>query len=238
MMDDTHVLDSLPAYALGSLDEEEKRLVEEHVLGCHICRQELDEFQVVADNLLLAVPEALPPAALKGRLTERIQRLNRTPTKAPPGWRFPWPLPVGAIAAIVLIVILGISNLIFWQRLNTMEVITGPLGMRAVALQNTEAASKASGFVIISANGDDGVLVVDELPQLDESHEYQVWLMREGVSTSAALFSVDEGGYRGMRLTSPESLLLYSEVGVTIEPAGGSTSPTGEQVLRGSLFNP
>jgi anti-sigma-K factor RskA len=41
-----------------------------------------------------------------------------------------------------------------------------------------------------------------------------------------------------MRIEAPESLLTYAGVIVTVEPAGGSPEPTGEQVLTGSLFNP
>jgi hypothetical protein len=55
---------------------------------------------------------------------------------------------------------------------------------------------------------------------------------------SAAVFSVDESGYRGMRIEAPESLFTYLAVRVTIEPTGGSAQPAGEEVLRGSLFNP
>jgi anti-sigma-K factor RskA len=119
-----------------------------------------------------------------------------------------------------------------------VEVLTGPLGMRAIALQNTAAAPQASGIVIISSDGENGVLVVDELPQLDPGREYQLWLVRGKQDTSAAVFSVDESGYRGMRIEAPESLVAFSAVRVTIEPAGGSDQPAGEEVLRGSLFNP
>jgi len=117
-------------------------------------------------------------------------------------------------------------------------VLAGPLGMRAIALQNTDAAPAASGFVIVSADGEDGVLVVDELPKLDAQREYQLWLVRNGSTTSGAVFSVDESGYRGMRIEAPQSLLTYSSVLVTIEPVGGSVEPYGEHILAGSLFNP
>jgi anti-sigma factor RsiW len=238
MMDDMHVLDLLPAYALGSLDEDEARLVQEHLPGCLVCRRELDAFQRIADGLSLVAPDVPPPDALRHRLTERIQRLKPEPRQRSTGWRLPQRLvPAGLVAGLVLIVLLGISNLVLWQRLQSMEMVRGPLGMRAIALQNTTAASAASGFVVISADGADGVLVVDELPQLDENHEYQAWLVRDGVDTNAGVFSVDESGYRGMRLNAPESLLLYSNVYVTVEPTGGSGAPTGTQVLNGSLFN-
>jgi hypothetical protein len=139
---------------------------------------------------------------------------------------------------MLLVLLLLASNLVLWQRLNSLEVLSGPMGMRAISLQNTDAAPNASGFVIISSDGNEGVLVVDELPALDEQYEYQLWLVRNGSLTSGAVFPVDESGYRGMRIEAPETLLLYSSVLVTIEPAGGSTAPTGDTVLDGSLFNP
>ena len=238
MAEEMHVLESLPAYALGSLDAAEAQMVAKHLAGCHICRSELQAFQEVAGQIALMAPQAELPGDLKPRLMERIQSpdLSRSRTKR---WRFAEPsLPVGAMVGLVLIVTLAISNLLLWQRLDQLEVLAGPLGMRAIALQNTDAAPTASGFVVISADGQDGVLVVDELPALDAQREYQLWLVRNGSNTSAAIFSVDESGYRGMRIESPLSLLVYSSVRVTIEPVGGSADPTGEQVLAGSLFNP
>jgi anti-sigma-K factor RskA len=239
MSNDLHILDSLPAYALGSLDEEEARSVAEHLSGCFLCRQELSAFQEIADQLPLAVPDALPSDALKPRLMERIQNLNvKQPTQSV-SRRFPQRLlPIGALAGLVLILLLAFSNLMLWQRLNNLEVLTGPLGMRAITLQNTEDAPTASGFVIMGADGLNGVLVVDKLKQLDTTREYQVWLVRDATYTGGTVFSVDETGYRGLRLEAPESLLTYSSVLVTVEPAGGSPHPTGEQVLTGSLHNP
>jgi anti-sigma-K factor RskA len=238
MFADAHVLELIPAYVLGSLEEEEARLVKEHMAGCYLCRKELDVYQAVADQLSLAVPEAAPSAELKPRLMERIQSLKMKRATPSTGWRFAKQLvPLGAFAALGLIILLAFSNLLLWQKIRDMDVLTGPHGMRAIALQNTGRALEASGFVIVGADGQNGVLVVDKLPALDATREYQVWLTRDGSDTSGAVFSVDESGYRGVRLTPPESLLLYTSVQVTIEPAGGSERPTGSQVLIGSLAN-
>ena len=238
MTDDQHVLDSLPAYALGSLDAAEARFVADHLTGCHMCRTEFGAFQNVANQLALAAPDALPSENLKRRFVERIREINST---RPQPEKFAAPrrlIPVGGLIGMLLVLLLLVSNLVMWQRLNTLEVLSGPMGMRAISLQNTEAAPNASGFVIISSDGNEGVLVVDELPALDEQYEYQLWLVRNGNLTSGAVFPVDESGYRGMRIEAPETLLLYSSVLVTIEPAGGSAAPTGDTVLDGSLFNP
>jgi anti-sigma-K factor RskA len=238
MPDDAHVLDFLPAYALGTLDEVESRQVAEHVAGCSTCRAELGEFQAVAGQLGFIAPAVSPSPELKPRLMARIR--GGSPVRAEPARRrFPqWLIPAGAAAGLVLIVALALSNLLLWQRLNNLQVLSGPLGMRAIALQNTGAAANASGFIVVSPDGQDGVLVVDELPVLDPAHEYQLWLERDGQSTSGAVFSVDEGGYRGLRIAAAENLLTYSGARLTIEPVGGSAVPTGEEVLRGSLFNP
>lgn len=238
MTDDLHVLDSLPAYALGSLDEPEARLVTEHLTGCHMCRTELRAFQNVAHQLAFAAPDTAPSEHLKRRFMDRIREIQST---RPQPEKFSAPrrlIPIGGMIGMLLVLLLLVSNLVLWQRLNTLEVLAGPMGMRAIALQNTDVAPGASGFVIISSDGKEGVLVVDELPSLDAQYEYQLWLVRNGSTTSGAVFPVDESGYRGMRIEAPETLLLYSSVLVTIEPAGGSAAPTGDTVLDGSLFNP
>ena len=59
MSDDAHVLDSLPAYALGSLDAGEARRVEEHLLSCLVCRNESQAFQAVAEQLSFGAPAAV-----------------------------------------------------------------------------------------------------------------------------------------------------------------------------------
>ena len=211
-------------------------MVARHLAGCHICRSELQVFQEVAGQIALAAPQAELALDLQPRLIERIHSLNLQEHTKP--WLTRRLIPIGAMASLLLIGALAISNLVLWQRLDQLDVLAGPLGMRAIALQNTDAAPAASGFVIVSADGEDGVLVVDELPELDAQREYQLWLVRNGSTTSGAVFSVDESGYRGMRIEAPQSLLTYSSVLVTIEPVGGSVEPYGEHVLAGSLFNP
>jgi anti-sigma-K factor RskA len=237
MSTDAHVLESLSAYALGCLDESEDRLVSEHLSGCHICRTELQSFQSVADQLALAAPDAVPSPELKHRLLQRVDgvRPTRSESVRKPLFRF---LSLKGALGLLLILALLVSNILLWRQVNQMAAaITGPQGMRAIALHSSALKPDASGFVIISADGENGVLVVDQLPVLETERTYQLWLVRNKTNTSAALFSVDQHGYRGVRIMSPESLFVYSEIRVTIEPAGGSATPTGEQVLVGNLFN-
>jgi anti-sigma-K factor RskA len=241
MSDDAHVLELLPAFALGSLDSEEAGRVEQHLLSCLICRRDSDSFQAVTAQLGWMAPPADPSPDLKERLMERVQGSRSQPRSSnpiPSRSRLERLLPVWGLAGLLLIIALGGLNLFLWQRLSNQAAFMSPGGMRAVPLSPTDAASNATGFVLVSADGEDGALVVDGLPPLDESHEYQLWLIRNGERTSGAVFSTDENSYGGMRIRAPLSLLEYTSVGITIEPAGGSPQPTGERVLGGPLRLP
>jgi len=241
MFDETHVSDLLPAYALGSLDADEASHVEEHLLSCWICRNESNAFQTVAEQLSLATPAASPSPDLKDRLLQRVQTARPQQPVLAQAARRSWPerlLPVWGLASLGLIIALAAFNLSLWQRLNQLEFVTAPGGMRAIPLNGTDEASGATGFVLVAADGRNGALVVDGLPPLDADRQYQLWLIRDGQRTSGAVFSTDEESYGGMRIKVAGSLLEYSAVGITIEPAGGSPQPTGVKVLGGPLFNP
>jgi anti-sigma-K factor RskA len=241
--DATHVLDLLPAYVLGSLDSAEARRVHEHLLSCWLCRNESNAFQAVVGQLSFSAPTAVPSPDLKERLMQRVHDARpREPERvrqqrpARPFWERL--LPAWGLVSLFLIVALAGSTFLLWQRMNHLEFMTAPGGMRAVPLTTPDGSSHATGFVLISADGDAGALVVDGLPPLGESQQYQLWLIRDGQRSSGAVFSTDEHSYGGTRIRAPGSLLEYSSVDITVEPAGGSPQPTGTQVLGGSLFNP
>jgi anti-sigma factor RsiW len=44
MLAEEHVIDLIPAYALGSLEEDEARQVKTHLETCATCRAELTQF--------------------------------------------------------------------------------------------------------------------------------------------------------------------------------------------------
>ena len=102
-------------------------------------------------------------------------------------------------------------------------------------LAGSEVAPEASGIIYNSADGRNGTVIVDRLPQLGPDQQYQLWLIQHGQRTSGAVFSVDADGYRGLQIASPIPLQDYSAFGITIEPAGGSPSPTGQRVLGYNL---
>jgi anti-sigma-K factor RskA len=244
MSRERHVQELLAAYVLGTLEPDDARRVDEHLPACWLCRQELDELAGVADVLAFSVPAAEPSPEVKERLMRRVRaslppdrQAPARPAGPPARQRALLRVPAWGWAGLGLVLVLLASNLALWVRLQRLETITAPGGMRAVALAAAPAVPQATGFVVIGADGRNGALVVDRLPPLAAGQEYQVWLQRDGQQTSGGVFTTDESGYRGLRLEAPLSLFEYSRLGITIEPTGGSTQPTGTLVLGGPLFN-
>jgi anti-sigma-K factor RskA len=246
MMADTkheEILALIPAYALDSLDAQDAALVGGHLPGCEVCQAELAAYTAVVDVLPLAAPDSQPSPALKGRLMAQIKTApvaaKAAAPEAGPGWvqriseafqgLFAGPRWRPVAALIVLALALG--NIIQWQQAHAPDASS----WRRVRLAGTEVAPEASGIIYISADGRNGTVIVDRLPQLGPDQQYQLWLIQDGQRTSGAVFSVDADGYRGLQIESPIPLQEYGAFGITIEPAGGSPSPTGQRVLGYNL---
>lgn len=232
----------IPAFALESLSAAEARQVEEHLAGCATCRAELAAYQEVAAQMALAVPQVAPSAELKQRLMSRLPQPpapvlapNRAVTPETPRQERFWErwfrqTPALAWASLVLVVVLGVSNLLLYQRVQQVEK-ANPGQFQVVRLTSSQA--KASGVLVMNDEGDQGTLVVDGLRVLDAAQQYQLWVIRNGQRQSGGVFSVSDEGYGSLVVHASESLMTADGFGVTIEPAGGSPAPTGERVLAG-----
>ena len=118
MLPTNHVIDLIPGYALGCLNEEEKLQVAEHLKGCESCRLELDSYQHIVDELHQAAPAVAPPPDLKQKILLGVQQkpaLDKFETKLS-GWERLWNrlqhgAPVWAYASFVLVIILATSNI-------------------------------------------------------------------------------------------------------------------------------
>ncbi len=241
MLPTNHVNDLIPGYALDCLSEEEKLQVSEHLAQCNSCKIELDAYRRVVDELHEAAPKAEPPLDLKQKILIGVQpkRSSDQSGAVMPAWKRTWTrliggAPVWAYASFALIIILAVSNFWMLQRVNRLEATSQP-DFRVVNLAGTDKAPNATGLLVMSHDGNMGTLVVDSLPLLDESHQYQLWLIKDGERTSGGVFSVTQDGYGALAISSTQPLKDFPAYGITIEPAGGSPGPTGEKVMGGKL---
>lgn len=235
-MEDTHVRESIPAYALGALDAAEANQVAQHVRGCPACEAELAAFEETAALLALASPQADPPPDLKQRLMSGLDAAaasGEAPRRSLTGW-LPTLLPLWLPVSLVLLVVLAGTNLLLLQRVRGLEARPQSQFV-TVALSGTESAPAASAVLVIDPDGESAVLFTDALPVLGLDQQYQLWLIADGQRDSGGVFSVEPGGRGTLSVQTPRSLFEYDALGITVEPAGGSPGPTGERVLGGEL---
>jgi anti-sigma-K factor RskA len=232
MSDHKHISELIPAYALGCLDNDEAERVAGHLADCSDCQADLASYRQVVDELAYTAPTATPPPGLRDRLLETIQPVSAK-SSSQSWWQtlaglFRRPVPAWSLAgALVLLLVLGV-----WLILSSEPVIKPDASMQTITLLGTEASPESQAVLVISSDGDEGGLVVEDLATLDVDQQYQLWLVdREGQSTSGAIFSVDANGYGTTVITSPLPLTSYAGFCITVEPAGGSAYPTGEMVL-------
>jgi anti-sigma-K factor RskA len=242
MVVEEHVIEQIPAYAMNCLDQAEADRVEDHLVICSTCRAELKSYQEIVGDLAFTAPMVEPPARLKQALMDRVQADVASSEAFREDSASVWQRLLGMIrrispfwslASLVLVVVLITSNVLLWSQVNRLNAAQ-PAGMQLINLKGAAAVPGASGLIVISTDGRHGTLVVDDLPPLDQSKQYQLWLIKDGQRTNGGVFSVSPDGYGSLWVSSPEPLAGYSSFGVTVEPAGGSPGPTGEKVLGGN----
>lgn len=107
--------ESLGAYALGQLPEEERIRLEAHLEGCPSCSAEVEQLTAMVGPMSLAdparfdTPPALP-AALAGRVAEAVGRERRVKRRRRTGFGLAFAGASVAVAAVLVIFVLGGSS--------------------------------------------------------------------------------------------------------------------------------
>jgi anti-sigma-K factor RskA len=74
------VRELLPLLALDALDVDERDVLEDHLVGCNACLEDLAGFSETAAALALALPQSDPSPALKGRVLSEARRARLVPS--------------------------------------------------------------------------------------------------------------------------------------------------------------
>jgi hypothetical protein len=104
MTQSPHVTELAELYALGTLDERERALVDAHVRGCDACAARLGEAEATVAQLVV---ERTPSRELDRRM--RAAFTARTPLRARLPWR--WAAPLAAAAFVLGL----IPSLLLWS---------------------------------------------------------------------------------------------------------------------------
>ena len=236
------LLDLIPAYALGALDEDECAEFESWLVDDPEAQVILADYHTVAGHLLTLVPLRAAPDHLQADLRQRLAASPRGGVAARTGIlsqrRIVW---IFAAAALLVVAILGV----LFVQINSVDEATPTPGAaelyaQLVAQANSsrytivagEVDAEVSGNLIISSDGKQAVLCIWYLPSIAHDQTFQMWLIdTSGARTSGGLFQADpsqEAMYIRVPLDQP--VTAYKGVGVSLEPAGGvrmQTSPPG-----------
>lgn len=246
-MDRETFLDLIPAYALGALDEDE-RAAFEALLGQDAEAQALlAEYEAVAQALPLTASFHAAPAHLGDDLRRRVAASRAATNAAAPQAAAKKSLLYGRwlLAAAVLFVILGVSVVFaLRQQAATQEVCpeTQSLYQQIVSSQNSlrvplnvaEEFDGVWGDLFADPDLNAAILHVKDLPTLDETQTYQLWLAGAGPTVSGGLFN-GAGTDTCIVVPLEAPLAQYTGFGVSLEQAGGSPDPnrrTGPRVFN------
>ncbi|WP_029214857.1 anti-sigma factor [Kallotenue papyrolyticum] len=233
----------LAAYALGErpLDAE----LRAHLAMCEDCRQALAGYAQVARVLPYAAPAAVPSPALRARLLAAISSADAATTPALPRQsttRSRRPLPAWGLALAVVLALL-FWNVALHRHLDQQsrqlaasranwQAMVWLLNDAAVHPIRLQGASTATFWA--APDQTVGCLVAQGLPQPPAGHVYQIWLIQDQAVESAGTF-LPQGMDSWTIIRTNRSPLDYDLIRVTLEPAGGSTTPSGPVVLEGRL---
>jgi anti-sigma-K factor RskA len=233
-------LENIPAYALGALDAKDAAALEAHLQTCASCRDELTAYRATSDNLLMSLPPQEPSAALRKRIQNRLPSAQKN-TRPRLNWSFS---RVAVGLAIVLLLTLNVISISQVRALQSQQaqlmdqIQNGQMALVMLSYPHTQSfpiqADNVTGSLLLDREYNNAVLILRGLPVIPETQTYQVWLIAQnGERTSAGLVRPQTNvPFMSEPIDSAQALVNFVGVGMTIEPAGGSDSPTGQQIFR------
>jgi anti-sigma-K factor RskA len=111
----------------------------------------------------------------------------------------------------------------------TLALLSDPES-RLVSLAGLKPKPDAQGRLIWNPRSG-GLLVASNLPPLPEGKIYELWAIAGGKPLPAGLFGVDAQGSGRLVVTALAGVEAVDVFAVTLEPAAGVPSPTGEMYL-------
>ncbi len=233
---DIHALTG--AYVLDAVSGAEREAFERHLAECDACTQEVRELRETATRLALAAT-ADPPQELKARVLNQI----RTTRQSPPGTtvtplrrgRDKLALRLTSLAAAVLFVAAVALGVIVVRQNDELAQSRAQAAEMSEILRAGDArvvtVDKGAGgrmTVAMSRSENRMLLLTEGLPNPQEGKDLQVWTGHDGTMVSAGFLNPVNG----------EALLEITDfgdadaIGVTLEPDGGSDTPTLPAVME------
>jgi anti-sigma-K factor RskA len=220
--------DLLALEAVGALEASDRDTMERHLATCATCTQAAAEYADLASLLPAALEVVPPPARLRRRLMAQVYA-EATASPGLPWWR----RLISAIPANRAFTVAGAAALVAAIAFGIWGA-TGRIASPA-PVAYTVSGTTATGTLDVNPSGTQAVLTVKGLAALPSSRAYEVWLIPpQGSPKGVAFLSPGLSGGAWTAVVQG-SLAGYKSIAATVEPAGGSATPSNTEVLSGQL---
>jgi anti-sigma-K factor RskA len=232
------------AYALDALDARERAAFEAHYPSCDVCRADVLDFR----STLAVVAEAetmAPPPELKRRVLDEIAQTRQLSPHLPASVTDLAERRRRHRRTIATVVAAAVAAGLFAA--GALIVDGGDSPAYATELAKVFDYSDAR---LVTLDGDGGgrvrvawsggaeraVLLADDLPEAPDGMAYELWLIDEsGPIPMNVLDGADDGEIRDAIAIDRDSGRQATAWGITLEPAAGSASPTGDILYVSSV---
>jgi anti-sigma-K factor RskA len=228
----SELLDLAVPYALHALPEAEQRLLEARIAADGAAEEFYDEVRAVRETMaaVSAAAAAAPPSERRGRVLSAVADDGvRTLPSARPARprRTAW-----LSAAAALLIGLGALGVGLSLRPPAPQPSTAQQVFSASDVHTVSGAIPAGGTatVVFSRDRNAGVLVMNDVPPPGPGTVYQMWLVSADGATSAGTMDAEA--------VAPSTTAVLNDLGnstklaFTVEPASGSTQPTGALIAE------
>ncbi|MEM7548444.1 MAG: anti-sigma factor [Bacteroidota bacterium] len=255
-MSEKEIIESgrLEAYVLGELSEMESQEIYALAQSNEEIREEIERIELTLEKMAMKTA-IMPDQKLKNSIFQQIPEKEKVIPKKAETKIIPLSvyLAAASIALFLITGILAINYRIKWkqteerlsslitqnqsiaqdynrvnQRLDELETgfeIVNNSSFSKVVMPGTEGAPDAIASVYWNENSDEVYLSIQNLKQLSKEQQYQLWAIVDGVPVDAGIFNGDENS----PIIKMKSVAgIASAFAVTIEPNGGSDSPSLE----------
>jgi anti-sigma-K factor RskA len=243
MSPDVHTLTG--AYVLDALNPDESAEFERHVAECPDCARETDELRATAARLGSAAT-LRPPTRLRDSILAEVARTRQDPpsglrvvgSATGSGKRRRWVVWSTSLAAAFALLAAGVlagvavntdSALQSAQsQLNQAQTQYAPVAQLLAAPDvrtSVDSANGASATVLTSKSLGRSVLITHDLPAQPSDRTYQAWGITGTDVRSLGLLGT------GGSATLATQLGNATTIGITVEPRGGSPTPTSTPIM-------
>ncbi|MFT6563860.1 MAG: anti-sigma-K factor RskA [Actinomycetes bacterium] len=228
-------------YALDSLDDFERTRFERHLVHCQACQLEAQELLATVARLAEAEARTAPPAMRDAVMAKIAVTPQAVPHSAPArvtesGRTRRLTRLLTAAAAVLAIGAIGAGTFAY-QEIQSAETLTAQSQKIADLVAGPDTIVRkmpmgdASSAVVMSPSRGEAMMIAQGVPALPADQTYELWtLTADGDARPAGVWAPGPNGTATVVLQG--DLSGTTAVAVTVEPAGGSATPSGPPIAK------